>query len=87
MSKFEVEGFKNYSNIKEIIDGSSQKDVLQKIIKKHNISAKKLVKMTNKVNQVYLDNGLDPSSVIDFVITNLESDNPITSIGNWHIEM
>ena len=43
--------------------------------------------MTNKVNQVYLDNGLDPSSVIDFVITNLESDNPITSIGNWHIEM
>lgn len=87
MSKFEVEGFKNYSNIKEIIDGSSQKDVLQKIIKKYNISAKKLVKMTNKVNQVYLDNGLDPSSVIDFVITNLESDNPITSIGNWHIEM
>lgn len=87
MSKFEVEGFKNYSNIKEIIDGSSQKDVLQKIIKKYNISAKKLVKMTNKVNQVYLDNGLDPSSVIDFVINNLESDNPITSIGNWHIEM
>lgn len=41
--------------------------------------------MTVAENQKCLDAGIQPYTMIDFVVTNTAVTNPINAVGNWHI--
>ena len=49
------------------------------------IEYKDLLKMTVAENQKCLDAGIQPYTMIDFVVTNTAVTNPINAVGNWHI--
>lgn len=41
--------------------------------------------MTTKENQKCLDNGIEPWTMIDFTVEKVDTLNPVTDIGNYHI--
>lgn len=85
MSRFKITGYYNFFGLNSILEAKSQKDALIKTFKKVDINVSSIEKLTNRVNQVYIDKGIDPSLMIDFVVENLDSDNPLVSVGNWHV--
>ena len=84
--KFNVAGYNNYKGVLLSVEASSQKTALNKVLKSLGYKNMILTKMTNSENQKCLDSGINPVDMIDFVVENTESENPITSIGNWHVE-
>lgn len=86
MSRFKITGYYKFFGLNSILEASSQKEALVKMLKKAGIKVNTVTKLTNRVNQAYIDNGVDPSLMIDFVVENLDSDNPIVSTGNWHVD-
>lgn len=85
MKNFEVVGYFKYANISDTVLAHSQKDALIQVLKKYNIEYKDLLKMTVTENQKCLDAGIQPYTMIDFVVTNTAVTNPINAVGNWHI--
>ena len=87
--RFEVVGYNKYRGHIVEVESSSQKGALTMALKGLGIynNSMKLVKLTNKENQKCLDKGIDPSLMIDFTVENLDSENPMVSIGNWHIDI
>lgn len=86
MNRFKITGYNRYADRTIILEASSQKSALTKMLKTVGIKFTNVIKLTNKVNQNYINNRIDPSTMIDFVVENIDSDNPISSIGNWHID-
>lgn len=85
MKNFEVVGYFKYANISDTVQANSQKEALTQVLSKYNIEYKDLSKMTVSENQKCLDAGIQPYTMIDFVVTNTAVTNPINAVGNWHI--
>lgn len=79
MKKFKVIGYKKYKFISSVVESSSQKDALIKILEKEGIKSNSIIRLTSRVDDSYLDNGIDSSLFIDFVVKDLDSSS------NWHI--
>lgn len=85
MKNFEVIGYFKYANIRDIVSANSQKEALTQVLTKYSIEYKDLLKMTVSENQKCLDAGIQPYTMIDFVVTNTAVTNPINAVGNWHV--
>ena len=69
MKNFEVVGYFKYANISDTVSANSQKEALTQVLSKYNIEYKDLLKMTVAENQKCLDAGIQPYTMIDFVLT------------------
>ena len=87
--RFQVVGYNNYFGKSIEVESSSQKSALTIALKEFGLYSNGITlrKMTTKENQKCLDKGIEPSLMIDFTVENLDSENPMVSIGNWHIDI
>lgn len=85
MKNFEVVGYFKYANISDTVQANSQKEALTQVLSKYNIEYKDLLKMTVAENQKCLDAGIQPYTMIDFIVTNTAVTNPINAAGSWHV--
>lgn len=85
MKNFEVVGYFKYANISDTVQANSQKEALTQVLTKYSIEYKDLLKMTVTENQKCLDAGIQPYTMIDFIVTNTAVTNPINAAGSWHV--
>lgn len=85
MKNFEVVGYFKYANISDTVQANSQKEALTQVLTKYSIEYKDLLKMTVAENQKCLDDGIQPYTMIDFIVTNTAVTNPINAARSWHV--
>lgn len=87
MSKanYKVEGYNQWYGLSITLTASTPKDALLQALKLKNIPFKDVVKMSTKENQKCYDNDIEPYTMIDFVVEKVDTLNPVTGIGNYHI--
>lgn len=87
MSKtnYKVEGYNQWQGLDVTLVASTPKDALIQVLQLKSIGFKDVIKMTTKENQKCLDNGIEPWKMIDFTVEKVDTLNPVTGIGNYHI--
>ena len=85
MTQYNVTGLQQCYGLDITVEASSPKDALLQVLKLKNIPFKDVIKMTTKENQKCYDNGIEPYTMVDFVVEKVGTLNPITGIGNYHV--
>lgn len=78
MNRYEVQDSK--LNI-EIVEGTSALNALKKFLSNKGIAYKDIVKLTSSVNQQLLNQGINPSTQIDYMVGKENS----FVISNYHL--
>lgn len=78
MNRYEVQDNKLNT---EIVEGTSALNALKKFLSNKGIAYKEIIKLTSAVNQQLLNQDIDPSSQIDYMVGKENS----FVISNYHI--
>ena len=78
MNRYEVQDSKLNT---EIVEGTSALNALKKFLSNKDIVYKDIVKLTSSVNQQLLNQGINPSTQIDYMVSKENS----FVISNYHL--